>query len=195
MSGFATPPMKNTAPSAAIPSPATTPEVVYPSDEERAMLAALPEPALLTRDHWQGGGTEIVVANAAFAALTGYTEAELPGSNTRLLHGPRTDLLAPRGARAGGSARLRQGECWLYRKDGAEFFAAWKFAPLRPGLLVPTTANPAGRIPLSASSSPRRVTLSRRVRPTLTTIRTSSTVWARGSASITSVSGGESITT
>jgi len=79
------------------------------------------------RDHWQGGGVELLLANEKFAELTGYAAATLPGQNTRLLHGPRTDLLAPGAAAAG---RLALGEGWLYRKDGSEFYAGWTFSPL-----------------------------------------------------------------
>lgn len=118
--------------------PASPPPVPPAADDPalaaaRPMLAALPEAALVARDRWDGGGVEIVFANERFAALTGFTTAELAGRSTRELHGPRTDLLAPRSAnRRGGLA----GECWLHRKDGSSFYATWRFAPLAPGLLV-----------------------------------------------------------
>ncbi|MBI2813461.1 MAG: PAS domain S-box protein [Opitutae bacterium] len=90
-------------------------------------LAGFGDAAVVTRDHWQGGGVEIVLANEKFAALTGYPAAALPGRNTRLLHGPRTDLVVPGAA---SHDRLAVGEGWLYRKDGTEFFGAWNFSPI-----------------------------------------------------------------
>ncbi len=101
----------------------------------RAALAALPTAAVLTRAKWEGGGVEIVFANERFAALTGYPAATLAGQNTRVLHGPKTDLLA---ARAGSGAPWdpNRGENWLHRQDGAPFYASWEFRPLLAGYLV-----------------------------------------------------------
>jgi two-component system cell cycle sensor histidine kinase/response regulator CckA len=90
-------------------------------------LAPLGEAAVVTRDQWQGGGVEILIANDKFAELTGYAAASLPGRNTRLLHGPRTDLIAPGSAATG---RLASGEGWLQRRDGEEFYATWNFSPV-----------------------------------------------------------------
>ena len=90
-------------------------------------LAPLNEAAVMTRDQWQGGGVEILIANEKFAELTGYASAGLPGRNTRLLHGPRTDLMTPGTASAG---RLASGEGWLHRRDGGEFYATWNFSPI-----------------------------------------------------------------
>ena len=95
--------------------------------ELAATLGVFHEAAVITRDRWEGGGVELLLANEKFAELTGYPAATLPGQNTRLLHGPRTDLLAPGAAMAG---RLALGEGWLYRKDGSEFYAGWSFSPL-----------------------------------------------------------------
>ncbi|WP_415909445.1 two-component system sensor histidine kinase NtrB [Oleiharenicola sp. Vm1] len=58
-----------------------------------ALLESLPEAAILTRDQWDGAGVEIVAANARFAALTGYAREALVGRNTRLLHGPKTEII------------------------------------------------------------------------------------------------------
>ncbi|MES1168087.1 MAG: histidine kinase dimerization/phospho-acceptor domain-containing protein, partial [Oleiharenicola lentus] len=63
-----------------------------------------------------------------FCALTGYTAAQLQGKNTRLLHGPRTDVAVLRQDAPGGG-----GEGWLYRQDGSEFYAGWKYRPLGRG--------------------------------------------------------------
>ncbi len=93
-------------------------------------IAGLPEPALITRDDWQGGGVEIVAANAAFCALSGYEASALTGNHTRLLHGPKTDLTAAaRPSRTASGAVT--GENWLHRRDGAAFYAAWSFSPVR----------------------------------------------------------------
>ena len=98
------------------------------------LVSALPEPALLTRDEWTGAGVEIVAANAAFAQLTGYEKEELIGQNTRLLHGPRTDLAVVNPGRD-KTPRLT-GETWLHRRNGKEFFASWRFGPVKPGWMV-----------------------------------------------------------
>lgn len=95
---------------------------------ERAWLAALPAPAVLTRDEWAAGGVEILAANAAFAALTLHPAESLVGANTRRLHGRRTE------AAVGREAAAAHGEAWLYRADGTEFFARWRFASWRPGV-------------------------------------------------------------
>ena len=95
---------------------------------DRAVLAALPDPAIITADGWAEDGATIRFANRAFCKLTGYTAAELEGRNTRLLHGLRTDVAVPR-------PPARQipeggGEGWLYRRDGTEFYATWKYRSL-----------------------------------------------------------------
>jgi PAS domain S-box-containing protein len=102
----------------------------------QAVLAALPEAAVLTRSKWEGPGAEIVFANDRFGQLTGYAPAELVGRNTRLLHGPRTDLLASRAGRSTAPWRADLGENWLHRKDGTAFFGGWEFRPLGPEWLV-----------------------------------------------------------
>ncbi len=90
-------------------------------------LRILGDAAVITSDQWSGGGVEIMLANEKFAELTGYAATALPGRNTRLLHGPRTDLLGL-GTVSGG--RLAVGEGWLYRQDGSVFFASWNFSPI-----------------------------------------------------------------
>jgi two-component system cell cycle sensor histidine kinase/response regulator CckA len=112
-----------------VPAPAPAPAPALPPAIAvlAGTLAPLADAMVVTRDAWQGGGVEIILANEKFAELTGYPSATLPGRNTRLLHGPRTELLAP-GAAAGG--RLVTGEGWLYRRDESEFYAAWNFSPI-----------------------------------------------------------------
>lgn len=115
-------------------SPVSVPATA-PAPAAVALLESLPEPALITRAKWDGAGVEILAANARFAALSGYTHEELVGQNTRLLHGPKTEIIKPR---SGGAAtdRLLAGDGWLHRKDGTAFFASWNFSPFEPGLLV-----------------------------------------------------------
>jgi len=95
-----------------------------------ATVAALADPAVITRDDWIGGGVEILYANAAFCRLTGYGAGELVRQNTRLLHGTKTDLTPLPQHRP---AHHSSGEGWLCRKDGTSFFARWNFSPLAPG--------------------------------------------------------------
>ncbi len=97
----------------------------------RAALAILPEPALITKGDWEGGGADIAEVNERFCALTGYGAPELEGRNTRLLHGPLTDVAALRlGRPAKGTAGGGSGEGWLYHKDGRAFFAHWNYQPI-----------------------------------------------------------------
>ncbi|MDI1337167.1 MAG: ATP-binding protein [Lacunisphaera sp.] len=90
-------------------------------------LEGFGEAAVVTDERWQGGGVQIITVNSKFTQLTGYAKAELIGQNTRLLHGSRTNLLAP-----SDPVRRRHtaGEDWLYRKDGSEFYGAWSFSPV-----------------------------------------------------------------
>ena len=95
---------------------------------DQALVAILPVPAVLTSDGWHQGGATIRFANPEFCKLTGYKAGELKGRNTRLLHGPRTDVSLLHQ----GPAPAGKGESWLYRKDGAEFYARWHSRPTGP---------------------------------------------------------------
>jgi PAS domain S-box-containing protein len=113
------------------------PETTKPPARLPAAIAAfsgtigvLADPALVTTDRWQSGGVEIMLANEKFAMLTGYLTDHLAGRNTRLFHGARTELLAPGAVKDAPAARLVEGEGWLYRQDGREFYAAWSFSPI-----------------------------------------------------------------
>jgi len=108
--------------------PVKTPSV---TPAQRSVVGALPEPAIVTQNRWENGGARILYANPAFCALTGYPAAELVGRNTRMLHGPKTDLTLLRlGRRDGQAAHRGDGEGWLSRKNGSPFFAQWNFSPL-----------------------------------------------------------------
>jgi PAS domain S-box-containing protein len=99
---------------------------------EQALVEALPLPAVLTAEGWEKDGSTIAFANREFCALTGYRLAELKGRNTRILHCARTDVARLRQGRpAAGAGGRGEGEGWLSRKDGSEFYACWKYRPLR----------------------------------------------------------------
>ena len=97
---------------------------------DAALIAVLPEAAVITTGPWDNGGVDLLHVNEAFCTLTGYAAAELAGHNLRRLHGPRTDLAGWRFERQ--AADEGTGEGWLYRKSGAAFFARWSFRPLTP---------------------------------------------------------------
>ncbi|MDD3178880.1 MAG: ATP-binding protein [Opitutaceae bacterium] len=86
------------------------------------------EAIVITKGRWEHGGARIIFANEAFARLTGYDGAKIVGQNTRLLHGPKTDVeLLRHGTRADAAA----GEGFLHRRDGSPFYASWNFSPVR----------------------------------------------------------------
>ncbi len=73
----------------------------------------------------------MVVANQAFADLTGYSGAELVGRNCRFLQGPKTDPVSPRRIRAcleAGSGCIE----WIvnYRRDGSSFYNLLFISPV-----------------------------------------------------------------
>ncbi|HEX8623346.1 MAG TPA: LuxR C-terminal-related transcriptional regulator [Allosphingosinicella sp.] len=73
----------------------------------------------------------IVAANAAFCALTGYSEAEIVGRNCRFLAGPDTEpWLTERIREALRDLRPSLTEILNYRKDGTPFRNAVLIAPL-----------------------------------------------------------------
>ncbi|MES1168561.1 MAG: PAS domain S-box protein, partial [Oleiharenicola lentus] len=98
------------------------------------MIAALPAPAIITAGRWVEGAATIQFANREFCRLTGYSATALEGRSTRLLFGPRTDLT---GHRPGQTAAAGDGEGWLYRRDGTEFYASWKSKALAKGTRGP----------------------------------------------------------
>ena len=74
----------------------------------------------------------ILHASAAFTAITGYSEAEVLGTNCRLLQGPGSgpeDKDAIRRAIAAGDAF--DGDILNYRKDGSPFWNRLTIVPLR----------------------------------------------------------------
>ncbi|MBJ2119529.1 EAL domain-containing protein [Arthrobacter sp. MSA 4-2] len=90
-------------------------------------LNAVSEGSLIT-----DAAQDIVYANAAFTAITGYTSEELLGKNCRILQGPGSDRVTL----AAMSSRLQRGETFRgnilnYRKNGSPFWNALTVSPLR----------------------------------------------------------------
>lgn len=89
-------------------------------------LAATSEISLIT-----DAEQKILHASRSFTTITGYAEAEVLGSNCRLLQGPGT---APEAVQAIRSALSRgekfYGDILNYRKDGSPFWNALKITPL-----------------------------------------------------------------
>ena len=107
------------------------------------------EPALLTCWRWHQGGVNIIMANPAFATLTGYSVEELKNKNTRDLHGPKTDLtLLRRGRRGTATEPTAHGEGWLHRKDGQPFYGVWSFS-----LVTDTRGNTVGLLAIYRDST------------------------------------------
>ena len=79
-----------------------------------------------------GVDRRIVSANAAFSAITGYSEQEMLGQTCRLLQGPAT---APSTAdamrRALEAGEEFSGEILNYRKDGSPFWNEFTISPVR----------------------------------------------------------------
>ena len=76
----------------------------------------------------------ISYASEAFAAMSGYSAAELMGRNPRFLQGPGSDPHTVRQLREVlGSGEIFDGEILNYRKDGSAFWTSLKVVPLRLG--------------------------------------------------------------
>ena len=109
--------------------PAALPHVAdgVPRELLLRALAATSEISLIT-----DAAQNILHASRSFTAITGYSEAEVLGSNCRILQGPGT---APETAAAIRAALARgeifQGDILNYRKDGSPFWNALKITPLR----------------------------------------------------------------
>ena len=76
-------------------------------------------------------GPQIVYANEAFEAMTGYREGEVLGRTPRILQGPETEEEVLGSLRAALEAGERwQGETVNYRKDGTPYVVQWNVAPV-----------------------------------------------------------------
>jgi PAS domain S-box-containing protein len=75
---------------------------------------------------------EIIFANSAVTAITGYSQAEVVGRSPRLLFGGRADEeILPRFGQVMAHGWISQGETVSQRKDGTEFDLDWRIAPVR----------------------------------------------------------------
>ena len=75
------------------------------------------------------GGT-IIATNAAFTAITGYSEADMHGQTISRLQGPETDgATAARLEQAMANATEFSGELLSYRQDGTQFWNELTLAP------------------------------------------------------------------
>ena len=73
----------------------------------------------------------VVSANAAFLAMTGYTEAELIGRDTSMFNGPQTDQATPwHFIDSGAHQHEFSGEVFNYRKDGSGFWNDLSISPI-----------------------------------------------------------------
>ncbi|MBC7859969.1 MAG: EAL domain-containing protein, partial [Burkholderiaceae bacterium] len=86
-----------------------------------------------------GADNPIVYVNPAFEKMTGYTAAEVIGTNSRFLQGPEPDQ---EGAGPIREALRGAGEAHAvlrsYRKDGSAFWSEWYIAPVREAGAAPT---------------------------------------------------------
>lgn len=74
----------------------------------------------------------ILYSNAAFSAITGYSQEEVLGRNCRMLQGPGSDPVALAALEATlARGEMYKGEILNYRKDGTPFWNALTVSPLR----------------------------------------------------------------
>jgi diguanylate cyclase (GGDEF)-like protein/PAS domain S-box-containing protein len=103
------------------------PSSAFPHSLLAHALAAISEGSLIT-DAQQN----TLYANAAFTAITGYSQEEMLGRNCRMLQGPETsrDMLAQLRATL-DAGQVFRGELLNYRKDGTPFWNDLTVTPLR----------------------------------------------------------------
>ena len=110
------------------PAPGASPHVAdgIPPELLVRALAATSEISLIT-----DAAQNILHASRSFSAITGYSEAEVLGTNCRILQGPGT---APEAAGTIRDALARgeqfRGDILNYRKDGSPFWNALTITPL-----------------------------------------------------------------
>ena len=110
------------------PAPAASPHVAdgIPPELLVRALSATSEISLIT-----DAAQNILHASRSFSTITGYSEAEVLGSNCRILQGPGT---APEAAATIRDALARgeqfRGDILNYRKDGSPFWNALTITPL-----------------------------------------------------------------
>ena len=75
---------------------------------------------------------EIIYANAAFTALTGYESVDVIGKTPRILQGVGTDeKVIDRLTEALKSSNTFEGKAINYKKDGTPFIMFWKVLPIK----------------------------------------------------------------
>jgi PAS domain S-box-containing protein len=86
-------------------------------------------PMIVTDPH--SPDNPIIFANSAFLQMTGYTAAEIIGSNCRLLQGPETDRATVDAIKTAIAERTDLStEILNYRKDGSSFWNALFISPI-----------------------------------------------------------------
>jgi PAS domain S-box-containing protein len=86
---------------------------------------------IITNASFDYNNPKILYANQEFCDMTGYILEEIIGKNTRLLQGPKTDLIILARLRMTLSAgKSFHGRTINYRKDGSEFYIEWDIAPI-----------------------------------------------------------------
>ena len=100
--------------------------------EAQALLQALCDASYDSILLTEGATGNIIYANAAFRALTGYAPDAVRGRSPRLLQGPATDARVLERL----SAAMKAGEAWEgkainYRIDGGAFIMQWRVVPVR----------------------------------------------------------------
>ncbi|WP_407520251.1 HWE histidine kinase domain-containing protein [Methylobacterium oryzisoli] len=97
-----------------------------------AAVEASGEAIIITSADIDEPGPHIEYANAAFAAMTGYSVQEVLGRSPRLLQGPRTERAVLDRMRAALEAgEVFQGEAINYRRDGSTYVVEWLITPVR----------------------------------------------------------------
>jgi len=89
------------------------------------------EAVAITTAQTDGSGPEIIFTNAAFTAMTGYSQDEVVGRTARLLFGPDGGQADHQWWVTAASGQLLHIEGVSRRKDGTEFDLDWRIAPVR----------------------------------------------------------------
>ncbi len=90
------------------------------------------EAVLITSAQLDALGPEILFANPALCAMTGYSLEEILHKTPRILQGPKSDrAMLQRLRDALSRGETFSGETVNYRKDGAEYYVEWDITPIR----------------------------------------------------------------
>jgi PAS domain S-box-containing protein len=113
--------------------PAAATSAVMPDRRELALVAVERTQMPMVVTDPRQPDNPIVLANAAFLALTGYTADEVIGRNCRFLQGPETNPADVDAVRDGLAANSDHVEVELlnYRKDGSTFWNQLVISPVK----------------------------------------------------------------